>query len=103
MGILRLVRCGAVRHALLAALVLPLAACAVGPDFIPPTAPITDKFLAANSRSIRSGHQDYRNWWKAFHDPTLNELCPDRLQPKSHFVERGDARAPGAGRAGHRH
>ena len=74
MGILRFVRREAVRRAISAALVLPLAACAVGPDFIPPAAPITDKFLAANSRSIKSGHQDYRDWWRAFRDPTLNQL-----------------------------
>jgi NodT family efflux transporter outer membrane factor (OMF) lipoprotein len=75
MWILRLVRRGAARHTLLAALVLPLAACAVGPDFIPPAALITDKFLGArNSRSIKADHQDYRNWWNAFHDPTLNQL-----------------------------
>lgn len=74
MGILRFVRREAARRAVSAALVLPLAACAVGPDFIPPAAPITDKFLAANSRSIKSGHQDYRDWWRAFRDPTLNQL-----------------------------
>jgi NodT family efflux transporter outer membrane factor (OMF) lipoprotein len=71
---MRIVQRGAARRSLLAALVLPLAACAVGPDFIPPAAPITEKFLGANSRSIRSGHQDYRDWWKAFRDPTLNQL-----------------------------
>jgi NodT family efflux transporter outer membrane factor (OMF) lipoprotein len=74
MGILRFVRREAVRRAVSAALVLPLAACAVGPDFIPPAAPITDKFLATNSRSIKIGHQDYRNWWRGLRDPTLNQL-----------------------------
>src|SRR5215468_10300046 len=74
MGILRRVRRGAARHALLAPLVLALAACAVGPDFVPPAAPITDKFLGAKSGSIKSGHQEYRDWWKTFRDPTLNEL-----------------------------
>jgi NodT family efflux transporter outer membrane factor (OMF) lipoprotein len=57
-----------------AALVPPPAACAVGPDFFPPSAPIADTFLGTGSRSIKSGHQDYRDWWKAFHDPTLNQL-----------------------------
>jgi outer membrane protein TolC len=74
MGNLRLVGRGAARRTLLAALVLPLAACAVGPDFIPPAAPITDRFLGANSRSIKSSSQDDHNWWKAFQDPTLNQL-----------------------------
>jgi NodT family efflux transporter outer membrane factor (OMF) lipoprotein len=62
------------RWILSAALVPPLAACAVGPDFFPPSAPIADTFLGTGSRSIESGHQDYRDWWKAFHDPTLNQL-----------------------------
>jgi NodT family efflux transporter outer membrane factor (OMF) lipoprotein len=53
---------------------LPLAACAVGPDFVPPAAPLADNFSAANNRSIKTGHQDYREWWLAFHDPTLNRL-----------------------------
>jgi NodT family efflux transporter outer membrane factor (OMF) lipoprotein len=76
MAIRRHVRPAVVRFrwALLAALVPPLAACAVGPDFFPPPAPIADKFLGANNRSIKSGNQSYRDWWRAFRDPTLNDL-----------------------------
>ena len=55
-------------------LVLPLAGCAVGPDFVPPDAPLTNQFIGANERSIKTDHQDYRDWWQAFHDPTLNRL-----------------------------
>ena len=62
------------RVAVMASLVLPLAACAVGPDFVSPTAPLADNFTAANSHSIKTDHQDYRDWWSAFHDPTLNRL-----------------------------
>jgi NodT family efflux transporter outer membrane factor (OMF) lipoprotein len=68
------VRCGPMRPSILTVLVLPLAACAVGPNFIPPEAPIADKFLGASGRSLKSDHQNYRDWWKAFHDPTLNRL-----------------------------
>jgi outer membrane protein TolC len=57
-----------------AALYLPLAACAVGPDFFPPLAPVADKFLGTNGRSIKSGPKEDWDWWKSFHDPTLNEL-----------------------------
>jgi NodT family efflux transporter outer membrane factor (OMF) lipoprotein len=57
-----------------ACLVLPLAACAVGPDFSPPTAPISDKFAGANSGSIKTAGRDYRDWWRAFRDPTLDRL-----------------------------
>ena len=28
----------------------------------------------ANNRSLKTDHQDYRDWWWAFHDPTLNRL-----------------------------
>lgn len=55
-------------------LALPLAACAVGPDFVPPDAPVSNNFVGANNRSIRTDHQDYRDWWRAFRDPTLNRL-----------------------------
>src|SRR5271169_721386 len=58
----------------IASLALSLAACAVGPDFVPPAAPLADDFTAANNRSLKTDHQDYRNWWLAFHDPTLNRL-----------------------------
>ncbi len=70
----------AVRHALVRsrlavmASFLFLAACAVGPDFVPPVAPLADNFSATNNRSIKTDHQDYQNWWSAFHDPTLNRL-----------------------------
>jgi NodT family efflux transporter outer membrane factor (OMF) lipoprotein len=46
----------------------------VGPDFLPPAAPLSAVFSAANNRSLKTDHQDYRNWWRAFHDPTLNRL-----------------------------
>ena len=58
----------------LALLVLPLAACAVGPDFVSPAAPISDNFVGANNRSIKTNDGDYRDWWRTFHDPTLNRL-----------------------------
>jgi NodT family efflux transporter outer membrane factor (OMF) lipoprotein len=57
-----------------AVLGLSVAACEVGPDFVSPSAPITGHFAASNNHSIKTGHQDYRDWWNAFHDPTLNEL-----------------------------
>jgi len=62
---------------LLAALNLALAGCAVGPDFYPPSAPIADKFIGADGRSIKSGDKEYAAWWNSFHDPTLNRLIED--------------------------
>ena len=58
----------------IASLALPLAECAVGADFVPPPAPLADNFTGTNNRSLKTDHQDYRNWWRAFHDPTLSRL-----------------------------
>jgi NodT family efflux transporter outer membrane factor (OMF) lipoprotein len=55
-------------------LALSLAACAVGPDFRPPEAPLVRNFIGANNRSIKNNFEDYRDWWNAFHDPTLSQL-----------------------------
>ncbi|VTZ48956.1 RND efflux system, outer membrane lipoprotein, NodT family [Methylocella tundrae] len=64
----------ALRRALAAALLPCLAGCAVGPDFGPPAAPVADHYLEAHNRAIGTGRQDYRDWWKVFHDPVLNRL-----------------------------
>src|SRR5271169_6038617 len=65
---------GRSRRIFAAALFVPVAACSVGPDFVPPSAPIADQFVGANKRSVRSSTQEHRDWWKAFHDPTLDRL-----------------------------
>jgi NodT family efflux transporter outer membrane factor (OMF) lipoprotein len=55
------------------ALLLPLAACLLGPDFAKPLAPIAERFLKAGGPALAE-HQDYRDWWKSFNDPVLNRL-----------------------------
>jgi NodT family efflux transporter outer membrane factor (OMF) lipoprotein len=55
-------------------LVLPFAACKVGPDFTTPTASVADKWLESGDPSVQSDHQEYEDWWTVFHDPTLNRL-----------------------------
>jgi NodT family efflux transporter outer membrane factor (OMF) lipoprotein len=62
------------RWAVVAGLALPMAACAVGPDFVPQPAPVAYEFIGANNRSVKSTGRDYRDWWRSFHDPTLNQL-----------------------------
>lgn len=62
------------RLILVAAIFLPTAGCAVGPNFVSPEAPISDKFREANNHSVKSTNEDYRDWWKSFHDPILNRL-----------------------------
>jgi NodT family efflux transporter outer membrane factor (OMF) lipoprotein len=62
------------RSALTFALIPGLSACSVGPDFVAPGAPVAAKYLEWRSGSIGTRHEDYRDWWRAFHDPTLNRL-----------------------------
>jgi NodT family efflux transporter outer membrane factor (OMF) lipoprotein len=56
------------------ALVLPIAACTIGPDFTAPIAPLADHFRGGDNRSARSSIRDYERWWEGFHNPTLNRL-----------------------------
>lgn len=51
-----------------------LAGCAVGPDFTPPPAPVADRWLESRVKSIDTSHLAYHEWWRAFHDPTLDRL-----------------------------
>ena len=59
---------------LIAALLLPMAACKVGPDFAAPAAPVAANWLESNDASVHTDRQDYEQWWTAFNDPTLNRL-----------------------------
>jgi NodT family efflux transporter outer membrane factor (OMF) lipoprotein len=51
-----------------------MAGCAVGPDFAAPQAPIADAWIEWRNRSLQSGPAEYRDWWGAFHDATLDRL-----------------------------
>jgi outer membrane protein TolC len=55
-------------------LLLPLTACAVGPNFYSPEAPVAGKWLESGNPSVKTNREDYQVWWKAFRDPTLNRL-----------------------------
>jgi NodT family efflux transporter outer membrane factor (OMF) lipoprotein len=57
-----------------AALLVTLAGCAVGPDFAPPPAPVADSWLEWRNKSLKTGDQEYRDWWHVFHDPVLDRL-----------------------------
>ena len=59
---------------LIAALLLPMAACKVGPDFAAPTAPVAGNWLESSDASVHTDRQDYEQWWTAYHDATLNRL-----------------------------
>lgn len=46
----------------------------VGPDFKRPNADVSDHWLDAEDTRLRASPADYREWWKGFHDPVLEEL-----------------------------
>ena len=62
------------RQVLAVLLLFPIAGCMVGPDFAAPTPPLADKWLKSGDPTVKTDHQDYENWWTAFHDPTLDRL-----------------------------
>jgi NodT family efflux transporter outer membrane factor (OMF) lipoprotein len=65
---------GITRALLAAGVFLPVAGCAVGPDFVAPLAPLADKYRNTKSSSANTAEKQYREWWKGFHDPILNQL-----------------------------
>jgi len=46
----------------------------VGPDFSSPSAPVAEKWLEAGNASVDTRNQEYRDWWKVFHDSVLDRL-----------------------------
>lgn len=55
--------------------VIFLSACAsVGPDFEKPQADVAPEWLQADNEQISTDPATYREWWKNFNDPVLDEL-----------------------------
>ncbi len=46
----------------------------VGPDFSTAPAPVSDQWLDAEEKQIRSEPGDHAEWWKTFNDPILDQL-----------------------------
>ncbi len=65
-------RSAAFRPAKVAAFGVLLSACAVGPDYTPPAAPLPAHY--ASVRPVARVGADYAEWWRAFHDPLLDRL-----------------------------
>jgi NodT family efflux transporter outer membrane factor (OMF) lipoprotein len=65
---------GLSRWVFVAAFLLPVAACTVGPDFVAPLAPLADRYRDVDNRAVQSVGRDYQRWWEVFHDPSLNRL-----------------------------
>lgn len=65
------------RYALLAGCVPWLAACAVGPDYRPPSTPTPDEWQALPESGVRAEGPEAPSlaaWWSAFEDPILSDL-----------------------------
>jgi len=58
-----------------AAIVLMLGGCTmVGPDFVKPEAPVRADWMESHSPGLSAGQTDYREWWRVFNDPVLDNL-----------------------------
>jgi NodT family efflux transporter outer membrane factor (OMF) lipoprotein len=56
-------------------LFLVMAGCVkVGPDFSPPAATVSPNWLEAGDQRVKTGAAEYRHWWRAFNDATLDRL-----------------------------
>jgi NodT family efflux transporter outer membrane factor (OMF) lipoprotein len=51
-----------------------LSGCTVGPDFIRPQAKVSQTWLEAGNQRVETGPFEYRNWWRLFEDPVLDQL-----------------------------
>jgi NodT family efflux transporter outer membrane factor (OMF) lipoprotein len=58
---------------LVPALLAP-AGCMVGPDYVRPKTTVSSSWLDAGDQRVKTGPSEYRNWWSAFNDPTLDRL-----------------------------
>lgn len=62
------------RLCLLMLLLLTAGCTKVGPDFAPPDAMVMDQWQEAADPRLGKERADYREWWKAFADPVLDDL-----------------------------
>ena len=62
------------RLAIAPILALMITGCAVGPDFMTPSAPVASNWLEWRNKSLKTGPEEYRDWWRVFHDPILDRL-----------------------------
>lgn len=46
----------------------------VGPDFLRPSLKVSDQWLEADDHRVETASAIYREWWKAFNDPVLENL-----------------------------
>src|SRR5699024_2847386 len=69
----------AARLALIAAAAALLAACAVGPDYVRPDAPLPARYARAAPADASTAPAPDAAFWKSFNDPVLDALVDDAL------------------------
>ena len=67
--------CNHIKLFLALLLVAILAGCTkVGPDYVRPETNVASDWLEAGDPRLKTDPADYRNWWKVFKDPALDQL-----------------------------
>jgi len=61
-------------------LILFFSGCAVGPDYVKPTAPEPKAWIEKEDPKIKSEPTDFSQWWTVFNDPALNTLIEKAYQ-----------------------
>ncbi len=59
---------------------LVLSGCAVGPDYIKPSAQEPQQWIEQEDSRIKSKSEDYSRWWRVFNDPVLDTLIEKAYQ-----------------------
>jgi NodT family efflux transporter outer membrane factor (OMF) lipoprotein len=72
-----------------AAFLLSLTGCKVGPDFTEPVASVAEQWLEASDPAVHTDRQDYERWWTTFNDPTLNRLIDLAYRQNLTLMEAG--------------
>jgi outer membrane protein TolC len=68
-------RCAAGARKAGALLLVVISGCVkVGPDFVPPEAPVAENWLASGDPRITTTAPQDAEWWRTFSDPKLSEL-----------------------------
>jgi NodT family efflux transporter outer membrane factor (OMF) lipoprotein len=65
---------------LLLAIILFSGCTTVGPDFLRPSTKLSDQWLEVDDSRVATAPAAYREWWKAFNDPVLEELIQAAYQ-----------------------
>jgi NodT family efflux transporter outer membrane factor (OMF) lipoprotein len=65
---------GCRRTLLIFALALFAQGCLIGPDFKAPPAPVAERWLEQDNKSVNPKASDDREWWGVFNDPRLTRL-----------------------------